>query len=92
MNPTMKAIKASNDKLRRKFITTSIRTPRKTFSDEGWTSTGGFSVTVDELYEGAPRYTGKVEKIGNQTPILEYIKQQEKKEKEKTIVKTLKKY
>ena len=58
----------------RLFIATSIRTPRKTFSDEGWTSTGGFSVTVDELYEGAPRYTGKIEKIsGDKEVVLEVI-------------------
>ena len=86
MNPTMKIINVKNKKLREEFINTSIRTPREKFSDDGLINTGCISLTIDELYEGAPRYTGKLEKTGDQTPILEYIKQQECKEKNKTSV------
>lgn len=78
MNPTMKAINAKNKKLREEFINTTIRTPIEKINDDGLINTGCFGLTIDELYEGAPRYTGKSEKIGDQTPILEYIKQQEK--------------
>lgn len=77
----MKAINAKNKKLREEFINTSIRTPREKFNDDGLINTRGFGFTIDELYEGEPRYTGKVEKVGDQTPILEYIKYQESEEK-----------
>lgn len=77
MNPTMKAINAKNKILREEFINTTIRTPREKINDDGLINTGGCSVSTDELYEGAPRYTGKLEKVGNQIPILEHIKQKE---------------
>lgn len=69
------AINAYYKKQREEFIKTSIRTPRITFSDDCLINTRGFGLTVDELYEGSPRYTGKIEKVGDQTPSLEYMKQ-----------------
>ena len=77
MNPTMKSINVENKKLREEYINTTIRTPREKVTDDVLISTGGCSLSIDELYEGAPRYTGKIEKVGDKTSVLEYIKQQE---------------
>ena len=63
MNPTMKSINVQNKKLREEFINNTIRTPREKVTDDVLISTDGCSLSIDELYEGAPRYTGKIEKV-----------------------------
>ena len=65
-NPTMKAINTYWSNMREKFIKTSIRTPRKKSNDSCFSS-------VYELCE-PPRYVGKIEKVGDQRSIIEYMK------------------
>jgi len=80
MNPTMKAINVKNKKLREEFINTSIRIPKEKFEDD----------FEDEFYyEEPPRYTGNLEKVGDQTPVLEYIKQKENNENVGKLAKNL---
>ena len=65
-NPTMRAINAYWAKAREQFIKTTIRTPRKKSNDSCFSS-------IDDLCE-PPRYVGKIEKVGDQRSIIEYMK------------------
>ena len=66
-NPTMKAINAFFKKQREEFMKVSIRTPRKKEHDSCFSS-------VEDLCE-PPRYTGKLEKVGDQRSIIEHMKE-----------------
>lgn len=68
LNPTMKAINAYYKSLREQFIQTTIRTPKRK-NNEGFS----YFFTIDDLAE-PPRYIGKIEKVGDQSSIIEFMK------------------
>ena len=72
LNPTMKAINAYYKNLRMQFIRTTIRTPKRK-NNEGFS----YFSSIDDLAE-PPRYIGKIEKVGDQRSIIEYMKMHNK--------------
>lgn len=72
LNPSIVAINEYYNKLSEQFIHTSVRMPKRKNND-------GYSYfsSIDDLVE-PPRYVGKIEKIGDQQSIVEYMKSQKK--------------
>lgn len=68
MNPSIVAINEYYNKLSEQFIHTSVRMPKRKNND-------GYSYfsSIDDLVE-PPRYTGKIEKVGDQSSIIEFMK------------------
>ena len=77
MNPIIKAINLYYDKLTEKFMKISVRTPRNNINEDGLISTGGFSLTVDELSQPTLLHRGDISKVGDQSSIVEYMKKKE---------------